>query len=158
MNSASPPHTIQIDTSFHKLSSLLWTLVRFRARAVTWFYPKNVPARQYQIDIVRTALFENTLVCLPTGLGKTLIAAVVMYNFYNWFPKVCDLSNHDLFADLIEGKNCLLGTNEASCRSATRSMSLPSLHETGSPLSDESIHLTGACHFIKPVGHSRDDR
>ena len=28
---------------------------------------------------------------LPTGLGKTLIAAVVMYNYYRWFPtgKVC---------------------------------------------------------------------
>jgi Fanconi anemia group M protein len=25
-------------------------------------------------------------VCLPTGLGKTFIAAVVMYNFYRWFP------------------------------------------------------------------------
>ena len=24
--------------------------------------------------------------CLPTGLGKTLIAAVVMYNYYMWFP------------------------------------------------------------------------
>lgn len=28
----------------------------------------------------------NTLVSLPTGLGKTLIAAVVMYNYYRWFP------------------------------------------------------------------------
>jgi len=26
------------------------------------------------------------LVSLPTGLGKTLIAAVVMYNYYRWFP------------------------------------------------------------------------
>lgn len=31
---------------------------------------------------------HNTLVCLPTGLGKTLIAAVVMYNHYRWFPTV----------------------------------------------------------------------
>lgn len=23
---------------------------------------------------------------LPTGLGKTFIAAVVMYNFYRWYP------------------------------------------------------------------------
>jgi ERCC4-related helicase len=29
---------------------------------------------------------QNTLVSLPTGLGKTLIAAVVMYNYYRWFP------------------------------------------------------------------------
>ncbi len=26
-------------------------------------------------------------VCLPTGLGKTFIAAVVMYNFYRWYPQ-----------------------------------------------------------------------
>ena len=26
--------------------------------------------------------------CLPTGLGKTLIAAVVMHNFARWFPEV----------------------------------------------------------------------
>uniref|UniRef100_A0A8B9NZE5 ATP-dependent RNA helicase FANCM n=1 Tax=Apteryx owenii TaxID=8824 RepID=A0A8B9NZE5_APTOW len=32
------------------------------------------------------ALLANTLVCLPTGLGKTFVAAVVMYNFYRWFP------------------------------------------------------------------------
>ena len=25
--------------------------------------------------------------CLPTGLGKTLIAAVVMKNFHRWFPR-----------------------------------------------------------------------
>lgn len=31
------------------------------------------------------------MVSLPTGMGKTLIAAVVMFNFYRWFPrgKVC---------------------------------------------------------------------
>ena len=28
----------------------------------------------------------NTLVCLPTGLGKTHIAAVLMANFCRWFP------------------------------------------------------------------------
>ncbi len=39
--------------------------------------------------IVEQALLQNTLVCLPTGLGKTFIAAVVMYNFFRWFPEVC---------------------------------------------------------------------
>lgn len=43
--------------------------------------------RKYQYDISRVALFDNTLVCLPTGLGKTFIAAVVMYNFYRWYPQ-----------------------------------------------------------------------
>lgn len=52
-----------------------------------WIYPTNVPVRKYQKDICEAALFQNTLVCLPTGLGKTLIASVVMYNFYRWFPE-----------------------------------------------------------------------
>ncbi|XP_011096497.1 uncharacterized protein LOC105175667 [Sesamum indicum] len=55
--------------------------------AKTWIYPVNVPRRDYQFSITRTALFSNTLVVLPTGLGKTLIAAAVMYNFFRWFPE-----------------------------------------------------------------------
>ncbi|XP_057793601.1 DEAD-box ATP-dependent RNA helicase FANCM isoform X2 [Salvia miltiorrhiza] len=55
--------------------------------AKTWIYPVNIPCRDYQLSITRTALFANTLVALPTGLGKTLIAAVVMYNFFRWFPE-----------------------------------------------------------------------
>ncbi|CAN6483140.1 unnamed protein product [Victoria cruziana] len=55
--------------------------------AKTWIYPVNVPLRDYQFSIVKTALFSNTLVALPTGLGKTLIAAVVMYNYFRWFPR-----------------------------------------------------------------------
>ena len=68
-----------------------------------WVYPSNFPRRQYQFDIVQRSLYKNTLVSLPTGgvlsfrqyfmligacpgLGKTFIAAVVMYNFYRWFP------------------------------------------------------------------------
>ncbi|XP_076982966.1 Fanconi anemia group M protein isoform X2 [Tamandua tetradactyla] len=51
-----------------------------------WIYPTNSPVRDYQLHIARAALFCNTLVCLPTGLGKTFIAAVVMYNFYRWYP------------------------------------------------------------------------
>ena len=42
--------------------------------------------RDYQLQIVQTALHCNTLVCIPTGLGKTFISAVVMYNYYRWFP------------------------------------------------------------------------
>lgn len=47
----------------------------------------SVPLRDYQFAITKTALFSNTLVALPTGLGKTLIAAVVMYNYFRWFPE-----------------------------------------------------------------------
>ena len=52
----------------------------------TWVYPTNYAVRNYQQEICQAALFQNTLVCLPTGLGKTLIAAVVMYNFHRWYP------------------------------------------------------------------------
>ena len=45
-----------------------------------WVYPINRPKRDYQQNIVRNCLFNNTLVALPTGLGKTLIAGVVMLN------------------------------------------------------------------------------
>ncbi|XP_062538751.1 uncharacterized protein LOC134207027 [Armigeres subalbatus] len=51
-----------------------------------WIYPTNYPVRKYQFSIVQAALFKNTLVVLPTGLGKTFIAAVVMYNIYRWYP------------------------------------------------------------------------
>ncbi|RKP33636.1 P-loop containing nucleoside triphosphate hydrolase protein, partial [Dimargaris cristalligena] len=53
----------------------------------TWIFPTNYAKRDYQFNIVQKALAKNILVALPTGLGKTLIAAVVMYNFYRWFPQ-----------------------------------------------------------------------
>ncbi|KZV77669.1 P-loop containing nucleoside triphosphate hydrolase protein [Peniophora sp. CONT] len=52
-----------------------------------WWYPMNVSKRDYQFNISRHCLFENTLVALPTGLGKTFIAGVVMLNYYKWFPE-----------------------------------------------------------------------
>ena len=55
--------------------------------AQTYVYPAQLVRRDYQYQAVRRALYTNSLVCLPTGLGKTLIAAVVMYNFYRWFPE-----------------------------------------------------------------------
>lgn len=54
--------------------------------ANVWIYPTNYPIREYQLKMSEVALFQNTLVCLPTGLGKTFIASVVMYNFYRWYP------------------------------------------------------------------------
>ena len=51
-----------------------------------WIYPLNRPKRDYQFNIVKHCLFDNTIVALPTGLGKTFIAGVVMLN--------CTPSNH----------------------------------------------------------------
>ncbi|XP_055624811.1 uncharacterized protein LOC129767689 isoform X2 [Toxorhynchites rutilus septentrionalis] len=53
----------------------------------SWIYPTNLPVRKYQFAITKAALFKNTLVVLPTGLGKTFIAAVVMYNILRWYPR-----------------------------------------------------------------------
>ncbi|KAL4718441.1 hypothetical protein ACJJTC_016433 [Scirpophaga incertulas] len=52
----------------------------------TWIYPTNYSVRDYQFNIIKASIVKNTLVSLPTGLGKTFIAAVVMYNFYRWYP------------------------------------------------------------------------
>ncbi|TVY78312.1 ATP-dependent DNA helicase mph1 [Lachnellula suecica] len=51
----------------------------------TWVYPTNLGTiRDYQFSIVKNALFNNLLVALPTGLGKTFIAATVMLNYFRW--------------------------------------------------------------------------
>ncbi|KAL7409448.1 P-loop containing nucleoside triphosphate hydrolase protein, partial [Mrakia frigida] len=52
----------------------------------TWIYPINLPLRDYQLSIVSKCLYQNTLVALPTGLGKTFIAGVMMLNYSRWFP------------------------------------------------------------------------
>ncbi|XP_070604865.1 Fanconi anemia group M protein isoform X2 [Erythrolamprus reginae] len=58
------------------------------APGALWMFPSgsSVEERAYQVRASWEALLANTLLCLPTGLGKTLVAAVVMYNFYRWFP------------------------------------------------------------------------
>lgn len=46
----------------------------------TYIYPTNRPKRDYQFDIVMACFTDNCLVALPTGLGKTFVAGVVMLN------------------------------------------------------------------------------
>ncbi|KAL1631338.1 3'-5' DNA helicase [Diplodia seriata] len=51
----------------------------------TWVYPTNLGSiREYQFNIVHRGLYHNLLVALPTGLGKTFIAATIMLNFLRW--------------------------------------------------------------------------
>ena len=68
-----------------------------------WIYPLNQPKRDYQFNIVQHALYDNTVVALPTGMGKTFVAGVIMLNctspsfietlsadvlaVYRWFPE-----------------------------------------------------------------------
>ncbi|CAG2228093.1 FANCM [Mytilus edulis] len=46
-----------------------------RVAGKLWIYPTNYSVREYQYNIVGKALLKNTMVTLPTGLGKTFIAA-----------------------------------------------------------------------------------
>ncbi|KAI9679984.1 MAG: 3'-5' DNA helicase [Caeruleum heppii] len=56
--------------------------------AKTWVYPTNLgTTRDYQFNIVQKGLFNNLLVALPTGLGKTFIAATIMLNYFRWAPE-----------------------------------------------------------------------
>ena len=54
----------------------------------TWVYPTNLgTVRDYQYSIAAKGLYHNLLVALPTGLGKTFIAATVMLNWFRWTRK-----------------------------------------------------------------------
>jgi Fanconi anemia group M protein len=57
-----------------------------RAQGRTFIYVNDVERRDYQFEISRSAAGANTLVIIPTGLGKTFIAAILILNFYRWFP------------------------------------------------------------------------
>ena len=59
---------------------------KLKAEAMkTWVYPTNLgKTRDYQFNIVQRGLFQNLLVALPTGLGKTFIAATIMLNWFRW--------------------------------------------------------------------------
>ena len=55
---------------------------------VQYFYPTSDDhdIREYQISCVENCLKQNTLISLPTGLGKTFVAAVVLYNYFRYYP------------------------------------------------------------------------
>lgn len=71
----SPPEKVEPPTQ-HKLNQDVLS---------TWWYPMNLgKIRDYQYNIAQKGLFHNLLVALPTGLGKTFIAATIMLNWYRW--------------------------------------------------------------------------
>ncbi|KAH9248371.1 hypothetical protein BASA81_013957 [Batrachochytrium salamandrivorans] len=88
---------------------------------LTWIYPTNYPVRDYQFNIVSKALFSNTLVALPTGLGKTFLAAVIMFNYYRWFPKgkiIFMAPTKPLVAQQIEACYKITGIPQSDSRAA----------------------------------------
>ncbi|KAL2849130.1 hypothetical protein BJY01DRAFT_246039 [Aspergillus pseudoustus] len=71
----SPPDKVEPPTH-HKLN---------QDSLETWVFPTNLgKSRDYQFNIAQKGLFHNTLVALPTGLGKTFIAATIMLNWLRW--------------------------------------------------------------------------
>lgn len=91
-----------------------------------WIYPTNYPVRDYQFNITKKALFVNTLVCLPTGLGKTFIAAVLMYNYYRWYPsgKIVFLApTKPLVTQQIEACHKIMGIPQHDVAEMTGTMS-----------------------------------
>lgn len=117
-----------------------------------WVYPINRPKRDYQYNIVRHCLFDNTLVALPTGLGKTLIAGVVMLNCM-FFPML----NHFYFSstDLDyrwypEGKVIFV----APTKPLVAQQVTACLETCGIPGRD-SVELTGEVPRVQRVRHVR---
>lgn len=70
--------------------------------AKRWIFPLNRPKRDYQFNISRNCLFNNALVALPTGLGKTFIAGVVMLNC-ELFGRWCSFLSLSLYMQSIDG-------------------------------------------------------
>ena len=83
-----------------------------------YLYPHSdkYACREYQSKIVKSALLMNTLVVLPTGLGKTFIAAVVMCNYLRWFPngKIIFMApTRPLVTQQIEACHNIVGIDES---------------------------------------------
>ncbi|KAI5610756.1 Fanconi anemia group M protein, partial [Silurus asotus] len=125
---ALPPDTSITDSS--EVSSDLLGFDSSSGRI--WIYPSNFPIRDYQLKISEAALFQNTLVCLPTGLGKTFIASVVMYNFYRWYPagKIVFLApTKPLVAQQIEACYRVMGISQQHMAELTGSTPAPQRRE-----------------------------
>lgn len=87
-----------------------------------WIYPNNMQIRGYQKTAVEMALFNNAMIVLPTGFGKTFIAAVVMYNFYRWYPDgtiIFVAPTRPLVTQQIEECKRISGIPSSACKELT---------------------------------------
>ncbi|KAJ2712692.1 3'-5' DNA helicase, partial [Coemansia spiralis] len=82
----------------------------------TFVYPLlgGQAARAYQQGAIQRCLYHNTLVALPTGMGKTLVAAVVMANYARWFP--------DSLSIFLAPTKPLVAQQMQSCRGTIRAL------------------------------------
>ena len=55
----------------------------------TFLAPGKIQSRKYQITIANKCINQNSLVVLPTGLGKTVIAVLVAAKSLEIFPEGC---------------------------------------------------------------------
>ena len=115
-----------------------------------WVYPVNRPRRDYQYNIVKNCLFNNTLVALPTGLGKTLIAGVVMLNCILSYAKpILSLSFMDLdYRWFPEGKVIFVAPTKPLVAQQVDAC----LETCGIPGRD-SVELTGEVPKVQRVKH-----
>ncbi|BGP57702.1 3'-5' DNA helicase [Rhodotorula sphaerocarpa] len=110
-----------VDTSYDPEAPILpikWPPDENAARTYVYPVQADKPLRAYQLNIIQKALFENTLVSLPTGLGKTFIAAVVMLNFYRWYPKgkvIFLAPTRPLVTQQIKACHYIAGIPQADC-------------------------------------------
>jgi hypothetical protein len=119
--------------------------------AKTFVYPvqPDKPLRVYQYNIVQRCLYENTLVSLPTGLGKTFIAAVVMC-----VPLAASLALQ--LTSRLAGSTSTAGTLAAKCSSSrrlarsSRSRSRRATTSPGSPSPTASSSRAGRCRSCEP--------
>lgn len=49
--------------------------------------PEDIELRQYQVKIAKQCINKNSLVVLPTGLGKTIIAVLIARKVLDLYPK-----------------------------------------------------------------------
>lgn len=94
----------------------------------TWVYPLNKTLRDYQFNIVKACLLNNCLVALPTGLGKTFIASVVMMSMSVHTSAVYRLMDSRLLPMVPARKSCISCANQTSCIATNRGLSFRGRH------------------------------
>lgn len=106
--------------------------------ANSFMYVSNFEKRDYQYDISIEAINNNLLVVIPTGLGKTFIASMIIFNFYRWFPT---------------GKMIFSAPTKPLCEQQFRSVQ----HQLQIP-SNEVVLLTGQIEPSKRIEHWKHAR